>query len=308
MTNRYEGVDPLLTEISLGYKNEAYIADLLLPTVPVKLQSGKHFIYDKGHFRSEASKRGAGARSREVTHNITVGLPYFCEDHSLKEFVTDEDVNNAPAGVDPYIDATENVTDKLLIDREQTAAALLTNTSNISQNSALSGTSQWSDYTNSNPIEAIRAAKTTIHGEIFVDPNVLMLSKPVYDKLIDHPLIIDRIKYSQLGVATNELLARILDVEKVIVGAAGQNTSVEGQADNMSYIWGDNALLMYVSPRIGQKIVTTGITYQWGVRTTERLNGVDERDRRGQFIRVGDDYRDQELIAPQAAYLFTNVV
>src|SRR5919112_4535946 len=108
--NRYQGVDPVLTDISLGYQNAAYIAELLLPTRKVTEKSGQHFIYDQGKFRSEDSGRGEGARSRDVTHNISLGLPYLCQDHALKEFVPDEDVDSAPVGVDPYVDATENIT------------------------------------------------------------------------------------------------------------------------------------------------------------------------------------------------------
>jgi len=307
MANRYQGTDPILTDVSLGYKNAAYIADLLLPTLPVKHQSGKHFVYDKGMFRSEDAKRGPGARSKEVTHNISTGLTYFCEDHALKEFVADEDVDNAPAGVDPYVDATENVTEKHLVSKEIEAAASLTSTSVITQNTTLSGTSQWSDP-NSDPVAAVRTAKQTVRDSIMVDPNTLMLSKKVFDKLVDHPAIVERVKYSQLGVLNVDLLARFFDVERVIIGAAQKNGSVEGQADSMSDIWGKDALLAFINPRLGQKTVSLGVTYQWKSRTTERLNGTDERDRRGQFIRVGDHYYDQELIAAGAAYLFKAAV
>ena len=31
-----------------------------------------------------------------------------------------------------------------------------------------------------------------------VDPNTLVLSKKVFDKLVDHPAIVERVKYSQL--------------------------------------------------------------------------------------------------------------
>jgi hypothetical protein len=293
--------------VSLGYKNSAYIADLLLPTLSVKHQSGKHFVYDKGMFRSEDAKRGPGARSKEVTHNISTGLTYFCEDHALKEFVADEDVDNAPAGVDPYVDATENVTEKLIVSKEIEAASILLNTSTITQNTTLSGTSQWSDP-NSDPVAAVRTAKQTVRDSIMIDPNTLMLSKKVFDKLVDHPAIVERVKYSQLGVLNTDLLARFFDVERVIIGAAQKNGSVEGQSDSMSDIWGKDALLAYINPRLGQKTVSLGVTYQWKSRTTERLNGTDERDRRGQFIRVGDHYYDQELIAAGAAYLFKAAV
>jgi hypothetical protein len=194
-----------------------------------------------------------------------------------------------------------------MVDREIEAATMLTSSSIITQYSALSGTSQWSDP-NSDPIAAIRTAKQTIHNAVHVNANVLMLGKQVYDKLIDHPAVIERIKYSQLGVASADLLARMFDVDRIVIGAAGKNGSVEGQSDSMSYIWGKNALLAYVNPRRGQKMVTLGVTYQWKTRTTERLNGTDERDRRGQFIRVGDDYRDAELVSAETAYLFQTAV
>ncbi len=307
MAQRYQGTDPILTDVSLGYQNAAYIAGLLLPTLPVKFQSGKHFVYDKGMFRSEDAKRGPGSRSKEVTHNVSTGLTFLCEDHALKEFVADEDIDNAPAGVDPYVDATLNVTEKLLVDTEVEAAGILLATGTITQNATLSGTSQWSDG-NSDPISAIRAAKATVRDSIMVDPNTLMVSKKVFDKLVDHPAIVERVKYSQLGVLTSELLARFFDVDRVIIGGAKKNTSVEGQADSMSDIWGRDALLAFVNPRLGQKTVSLGVTYQWKNKTVERLNGTDERDRRGQFIRVGDDYRDAELIAAGAAYLFKDAV
>jgi hypothetical protein len=308
MTNRYQGVDPILSQVSIGYQNSAYIADQLFPTVGVKKQSGKHFIYDKGAFRAEDTGRGPGARSKEVTHNLTTGLPYFAEDHALKEFVADEDVDNAAEGVDPYVDATVNVTEKLFIGKEIELATALTDTAVMTQNDTLSGTDQWSDYDNSDPVADIRAAKQAIHQNIHIDANTLVLGKQVVDKLVDHPAIIERVKYSQLGILNTDLLARFFDVERVIVGAAGKNTAKEGQTDSMSYIWGKHAILAYINPRVGQKSITLGTTYRWKTRVTERLNGTDERDRRGQFIRVGDDYYDQKLVAAEAGYLLKNVV
>lgn len=307
MTNRYQGIDPILSNVSIGYQNDAYIADLLFPTIAVQKQSGKHFIYDRGAFRVEDTGRGPGARAKEVTHNLTVGNPYYAEDHALKEFVTDEDVDNAAEGTDPYVDATQNVTEKLFVGREVELATMLTDTTVMTQNDTLSGTDQWSD-SGSDPVADIRGAKSTIHANLHVDANTLVLGKQVYDKLIDHPAIIERVKYSQLGVLSTDLLARFFDVERVIVGAAGKNTAKEGQTDTMGYIWGKDAILAYINPRFGQKSITLGTTYRWKTRVTERLNGVDERDRRGQFVRVGDDYYDQKIVAAEAGFLFKNAV
>lgn len=308
MTNRYLVNDPILTGFSLAYKNSAYVADELFPALAVEKQSGKHFVYDKGRFRVNDNLRGAGARSKEVTHNVSSGGTYFCEDHALKEFVTDEDRDNAVAPADPFQDATENVTEMHMIAKEVELAADLTSTSVMSQNTTLSGSSQWSDYANSDPIADVRTGKQTIHAAIHVDPNTLVLGKQVYDKLVDHPAFLERVKYSQLGVMTPDLLARVFDVERVVIAAAGKNTAVEGQSDSMSYIWGKNAVLGYINPRVAPKSITLGLTYQWKTRKVERMRGVDEEDRKGTFIRVGDHYYDQKLVSASAGYLLKNAI
>lgn len=309
-TNKYLGVDPMLTNVAIGYTNDAYIAELLLPSLSVAKQSGKHFVYDKGRFRVpfNSAKRATGSKSNEVNLTLTTGNPYFCEDHALKQFVADEDVDNAITPTSPFIDATENVTEMHLIAREVEAATTLLSTATMTQNTTLSGTDQWSDYSNSDPIGDIRTGMQTVHSSIHVNPNVLVLGKQVYDKLVDHPAFIERVKYSQLGVMTPELLARIFGVDRVIIGAAGKNTAAEGATDSMSYIWGKDALLAYVNPRLGQKMITLGLTYTWKQMQTERLRGTDEEDRKGTFVRVGNHYYDQNVVAAAAGYLLKAVV
>jgi hypothetical protein len=307
-TNRYLGVDPVLTNVSIGYQNAAYVADQLFPTLPVAKQSGKHFIYDKGRFRINDNLRGTGAASKEVTLSLTTGLPYFCEDHALKQFVPDEDVDNAVPPMDPMVDATENVTEMHMVERENTLATMLTDTAIMTQNTTLSGTSQWSDYSNSDPISNLETGKATIHEEIFVDPNVLILGKQAWDKLKHHPAFLERIKYTQKGVVGPDLLASLIGVDRVIIAAAGKNSAAEGQTDNMAYIWGKHAILAYINPRVGQKMVTLGLTYQWKTRKVEKMRGSNEEDRKGTYVRVGDHYYDMNLVSAAAGYLVKNAV
>lgn len=307
-TNRYQGVDPVLTQLSIGYQNSAYIAEMLFPSIRVAKQSGKHFIYDKGRFRVNDNKRGAGAPSKETTLSLTTGLPYFCEDHALKQFVTDEDVDNAVPPVDPFQDATENVTEMHMVAREVELAGSLTDTGTLTQNTTLSGTSQWSDYSNSDPFTVIETGKQTVHAAIHVDPNTLILGKQVWDKLKHHPAFLERVKYSQKGVISEDLLASLVGVDRVIIAAAGKNTAVEGQTDSMSYIWGKDAVLGYINPRVAQKMITLGLTYQWKERQVERLRGTDQEDRKGTFVRVGNHYYDQQLVSASAGYLIKSAV
>jgi len=63
--------------------------------------------------------------------------------------------------------------------------------------------------------------------------------------LQDHPKITDRIKYSQLGVVTVELLKTIFGIENIYVGDAVYETDNGVVTD----IWSDDIVLAYVPPK-----------------------------------------------------------
>lgn len=298
-------IDPALSNVSVKYSNDTFIADMVLPVVKVSKQTGKYYIYDKANLRRDKSNRAAGSAANEIDFGLSLSGVFTCDDHALKGFVADEIQDQAEAALNPLIDETEVITEKLLIDREVAAAALLTSTANLTQNTTLSGTSQWSDYSNSDPIGDIRTARTTIHTNTFKKPNTLIMSKPVFDVLVDHPAIIERVKYSQLGVITEELLARVFQVEKVIVGEAGYNTAAEGQTDSLSYIWGKDAIVAYISPVVRLKMLTLGVTFTYMTRIVKRWR---DEDREGTYVRIGQDNYVQKLIAAACGYLLKAVV
>lgn len=298
-------VDPALSNVSIRYTNDTFIADLVLPTIKVSKQTGKYYVYDKSNLRLDKTNRAAGSPANEIDFGVAPTGSFSCDDHALKGFVADEIQDQADAALNPLIDETETVTEKLLIDREVSAAALLTSTANMTQNTTLSGTSQWSDYSNSDPIGDIRTARTLIHANTFKKPNTLILGKQVFDMLCDHPAIIERVKYSQLGVVTEELMARVFQVEKIIVGEAGQNTANEGQTDVLAYIWGKNAIVAYISPVVRIKMLTLGATFTYGTREVKRWR---DEDREGTYVRIGKDNYVQKLIAAACGYLVKNAI
>lgn len=299
----------MLTDIAIGYKNQNYIASRIFPDLPVAKQSGKHFVYDQGQFRLIETRRGQGGRSKEVSHNITTGSAYFAEDHALKEFVADEDVeNNVQTRRDPFIDATENIQSMLDVAREKELADALSDTAVLTQNTTLSGTSQFSDYGNSSPFSVIETAKQTIHSNLFVAPNTMILGKQAWDKLKLHPALIERFKYTSDTPISPAQAASLFEVQNIIIAENGYNTSVEGQTDAMSYIWGKHIWLAYIETNPGPKTITLGFNYRWKSREVKRLRGVDEEDRQGTYVRVGKDYYDQKLVSATAGYLIKNAV
>jgi len=237
-------LDQPLNNVSVGYQNDDYYAERLFPVVPVQKQSGRYWIFGRERFRQYETIRHAGAEAREIAPWSLSNNAYFCDDHSLKDKISDEEVANA-SGTDLEITTTENLTDALLLDLEIRVANLVLG--GAVPNTTLSGASQWSDYINSDPVSAVEAQKTVIKMAIGKTPNTLAVSYPVFATLRQHPRIIDRFKYTQVGVLDEGSLKTAFGVDNFWVMAAEYDSATEGQAPNLNFVWGKNALLAYVA-------------------------------------------------------------
>ncbi|MFA7455768.1 MAG: hypothetical protein WCZ10_15035, partial [Desulfobulbaceae bacterium] len=77
-----------------------------------------------------------------------------------------------------------------------------------------------------------------------VKANCLALDFATYTALKECAAVLDKIKYTQRGVLTAELLAALLDLEEVLVGEAIVNTAKETKAGTeftSKYIWEVNS-------------------------------------------------------------------
>lgn len=297
-------IDPLLSNISIAYQNDTYLADMIFPEVQVKQISGKYFVYDKSKFVVVNDQRSPSTRANRVDYGLTTASYGPLIEHALEQDIPDEVIDQAMAPLDPNLDATENVTDRILLSKEVDAFTQCSNTAVITQNVTLSGNSQWSAYATSDPIGDVRTAVDTIKLNVLKRPNRLVLGYQVYSVLRNHPEIIERVKYSQLGVITPELLAEIFDIEQVWIADAEQNTANENQTAVMAYVWGKNAWVFYINAAPAIRKVSFGYTFRRGPRQVERW---DERWVKAQFVRVTDWYQ-QLIIAAPAAYFIKNAV
>ena len=305
-------IDATLTNLSVAYRNPAFIADELAPVVNVKKQFDRYFIYDAGRetFRSTDDRRAPGAEANEVDFALSSDS-YSADDHALSSVIPDEERDNADPAIQPSIDRVEFLTDKVGLNKEIELAKLATDTSVITQSETLSGTDQWSDYANSDPVTAVEDTKATIIQSVQVMPNTLVLPYEVYIKVRMHPQVVDRAKYVTLGVIGADVLAQIFDVERVLVPRALENTAAPGQSASMSFVWGKDALICFVPPRPALKQVSLAYTFQWSAAPGSLSgNSVEvwrEDRRKADAIRV-QRYYDQKIIAAGAAYLWKSAV
>lgn len=299
-------LDQPLSNVSIGYQNDNYMAERLFPVLPVKKQSGRYWIYGKEKFRQYETIRHAGAEAREIAPWSLSNNAYFCDDHSLKDKIADEERANSD-GVDLEISTTENLTDAILLDLEIRVANLVLG--GTVSNVTLSGTSQWSDYVNSDPVAAVEIQKTMVKQQIGRTPNTLAVSYPVYATLRQHPKIIDRFKYTQVGVLDSDALKTAFSVDNFWVMGAEYDTTTEGQAPSLDFVWGKHALLAYVLPEPRRREVTLGYTFRWLFGAPELGGTLTKRYRleskSADVIEV-HRYDDIQLVAPAAGFVFLN--
>jgi hypothetical protein len=220
-------------------------------------------------------------------------------------FVADEDIENSQAPTDPLTDATEHLTELLLVNKEIEAKTILTDTAQMTQNVTLTGPDQFNDFDNSDPFSVFEQGKQTVHAATHKEVNRVGIPKQVWDKLKYHPAFLEKVKYTQRGQITPDLLAALLEVDQVIIMKAGYNTTREGQTDAMGYIWGKDIVMAHVADKLTGKTLSLGLNYQWSKKskTIKRLRGVVEDDREGQYVRIGGDYRQQKLISAECGFL-----
>lgn len=245
--NQRRVIDPILSTVVQGYRHPGHVGMALFPRVPVTVAGGQILEFGKESFKAYSTSRAPGGATKRIQFGY-LGRPYALENHALEAPVPREHQRDASIvpGVDLGTRAVNLVMQVMSLALEVQQATLATTAANYDANHkiTLSGTDQWNDKTNSDPIGDISAARQAIRASVGLRPNVLELGPAVFEALSNHPQILDRIKYSQRGVVTAELLASILEIPTVVVGEAITFNDAGVAAD----VWGKHAVLAYVPP------------------------------------------------------------
>jgi hypothetical protein len=121
---------------------------------------------------------------------------------------------------------------------------------------------QWSDVL-SDPFTDIEDGKRAILVSTGQMANTLALGYDAMKALKNHPSIIDRIKYTSDRTVTAEVLARLFEVDRVVVASAVVDSAAEGKTGSFSFIHGKNALLCHVAPSPGIEVPSALYMFAW---------------------------------------------
>lgn len=299
-------IDRERTPIVIAYKNTDYIADEVAPRVPVGKQEFEWI--ERSIPDSYTVKETLVGRTGRVNQIFTKGTlkTDSTENHFLEEPVPQDDIDNAASGEDPLGDASEFVMDQVLLAREKRIADKVfdLNLYPADQRETLSGTSQFSDFTNSDPIGVVENALS----QPLLRPTHMLLGRAVFDQLKQHPKIVNAIKGEAgvvNGIARREAIADLFELEGLIVGDGWYYPTTATKAR----IWGKHITLFHRNPaaKLKRGGATFMLTAQFGQRATGSIADPDVGAKGGYRQRSGESVK--EVVASNlAAYFIQNAV
>jgi hypothetical protein len=310
-----------LAGVSVAYRNLDYIADRVFPIIDGADPRAKITTYRKGAwFRDEAGIRAPGTEARRGGFPIS-SVSIATKEYAFAKEVTDEDrrfvkAQGAPV-LSPDQDAIEFCADKVDLKKERRVSSLITATTwvdgNVGGEDAEGG---WVAPTGNTFLADVEKAQKALKSSIGRRGNVLLIDDLTYGGMKEIDALLDKIKYTQRGVLTKEMIAAMLDLDEVIVGSAIYSDAEEtkdGDDFNAVNIWEVNAnkgmgFLFYRPRRMGLKMQCAGaqvrIAYENG--SPRRTSTWREASKHQDVYEVAEE-TDIVLIDAGAGYLFSDI-
>ena len=303
-------VDAILTNMSVAYMQESYafVAARAFPQISVNKQTDKYFTYSQADFfRDQVQRRADGTESAGTGYGLSTAS-YSCDVYALHKDIGDQTRANADAPLSPDMDATRFLTQQMLI-RQEVEWAAAAFTTGVWGTDATPST-LW-DAASSTPIANIETAKNTVLTNTGYVPNTVIMSYKVMSALMDNSDIVDRIKYTSTDSVSEELLARLFGVDRVMVMSGTYNTAAEGATAAYSQIGDKDVLVAYVAPAAGLMVPSAGYTMLWngvsqGFGTSTAVARYRMDTLRADRIEIESAW-DTKIVSSALGYFFNNV-
>ena len=255
-------IDRALTNLSVKLSNNQTVGSVLFPSIPVMKQSDKYYVFGNENWLPQSDLRAPAAVAGEIPGLARSIESYYCEEHALQIKVTDEERANADSPIRPDMDATEVVVDRVMLVKERAIASMATNGSNYRSGENLGDNSaQWGP--SSNPFADIEKGIRTVHSQIFMEPNVMILPYQVLSTLKHNTAFVERTKYTRPDTMARQLIGSLSGISNIQVPGVGYNSAKPGLSESLGYIWGPHVVLAYVNPRPGHRQSSYGYEFTW---------------------------------------------
>ena len=296
-------INAYLSEVARGYHNNAFIADVLFPTIYSEKEKIDIFEFNKEAFNIYDTERAIRANSNVISPQGFKKHTTTLTEHDLSYPIDYREEQEAEK-VKLQLHATNVVTNGLQLKHEKACADLVQNPDNYSLDNkiTLSGTACFNNDA-SDPQKIVENAKDAISSKIAQDPNTMVIGQEAWATLKQHPKLKGLISNNLNKLVTLDLLKQIFEIDNIVIG----KSIFADASGNFTRIWKDNIILAYV-PNLGTSRTEYDPSFAYTVRKKDALK-IDEYTKEGnkvKYIRATDIYTPF-LVGAEAGYLISNV-
>ena len=243
--DEFRMVDPVLTTVAQGYTNAAMVADKLLPVVSVSKLKGKIPVFGKEAFAVRSLYRAMRTQSNRIPpsdltlidyetleRDVETALDYLEEEESFDFYRLEQRT-------------AKQLVDMMLLAREKEVADYVQNPANFdaSLKLVIDALTAFNDYTlNIDPVQIIMDSSAAVRNKIARYPNTMILGDATYRALVNHPKLIERVKYSGVSTVNTAVLSEMTGIRNVHVGLSVYTADGSTFTD----VWSDNIILAFV--------------------------------------------------------------
>jgi len=265
-----------LSDMSVMYQDEMgdYQADQIAPVHASPKQSDLFYKFTKDYWFRDAMKlTGPGAAAPRAGYGVETDS-FHCDVWTVAKAIADQTRANEDNPLNSDRNAMQFVTRLERIRREKSfaaacmAASKWTTDITCNDSASVPGTSicQFNDA-DATPLEDIAYYRSFLKRTTGLNGNVLVLGRLAWDALRNNADILARItggsNNGNPAMATREIVAKLMDLEEVVVLDAVENTAAEGATFAGAYIAGSSGLLMYRNKSASVESVTAVKTFTW---------------------------------------------
>lgn len=299
-------VDPVLTNLAVGYKNAEFIAEKIFPQVFTDKEGVQVPVFGKGSFVEYDTKRAVGAASNVITLDAPNYLPIVLEEHDLAAGVDYRE--QAESLFNEQAKATRRATKGVQLRQETETAALLQAKSAYQSGHTkdLAATKKWS-ADNSDPLADIESARETVRAACGVRPGVLVVGASVLSQLKRNKALLASLSANdRKSLLTVEQLKNLLELDDIIVGQAVSSVATGKPTKD---VWGKFASLI-VRPDLvsdGNDEGEPAFGYTFRRRGMPVVDRYEEVGGKVEYARY-TDIRKAAVVGSACGFLFENAV
>ena len=308
---------PDLGAIAYEYMLEAsrrgFIGLELMPIFDTPLQSAKYPVIPiEALLKRQETRRAPRANYNRGDWEFEDGT-FACQEYGWEEPVDDVEASLFRRFFDAEEIAVKRAVDFILRGQESRIAGKVFNTSNITNNAAVSV--KWDVAATAEPRDDVYAAKEAMRKAVGFKGNILTMSETVFNNLLFCQQVTDALKYTnplEMGglEAQRAMLAKFLGVDRILVAGAMEDTAKKGQSASLSDIWGSDYVGLFKVSGGGQdlKEPCIGRTFLWTEDSPQNLvtESYREEQSRSNIYRTRHNV-DEAFVFTGAGYLLTGV-